>query len=247
VKRFLPFIIIAAVALTALASGAVLYRAKKAETTAATPDASTNAAGGQLGAKPPHVRGQAKAAITIEEFADFQCPPCETLAGWLPKLEREFTGKVRVVFRNFPLQMHQHAPAAARAAEAAGLQGKFWEMHDALYRHRAAWTTATDVLPLFEGYAGELALDREKFRADAASAPVSGRVTADQDRGKSLGVTGTPTLFLNNRVVPPRAINEKMLRAAIEDTLNGRDPFPTPTPSPSPTPAAVVVPSPTAP
>ncbi len=230
-KRYLPFTIIIAVACVAVAGGAVLYRAKKAELTATVPDATS---AGKPGAKSVHIRGAAKAPVTIEEFGDFQCPPCETLAGWLPKLEREYAGKVRILFRNFPLQMHNHALAAARVAEAAGLQGKFWEMHDTLYRNRAAWVAAGDVAPLFEDYAGQIRLDVAKFKADVASEPVKARVAADQERGTSLGVTSTPTLFLNNRLVPPKSINEKMLRAAIDDTLNNRNPFPTATPSPTP-------------
>lgn len=234
-KRSLPFVIIAAVALAALAGGAVLYRAKKTELTATTPDATS---AGKPGAKPPHIRGETKAALNIEEFGDFQCPPCEILAGWLPKLEREYGGKVRLIFRNFPLQVHNHAVEAACAAEAAGLQGKFWEMHDALYRHRASWADAADAPALFESYAGEVGLDVAKFKADSASEAVQSRISADQERGTSLGVNATPTVFLNNHIVPPRSLNEKMLRSAIDDTLNGRNPFPTPSPSPATTPNA---------
>ncbi len=228
-KRYLPFIIIAVVACAAVAGGAMLYQAKKAELSAVAPDATSAS---QPGAKSPHIRGNAKAPVTIEEFGDFQCPPCEAVAGWLPKLEREYAGKIRIVFRNFPLQMHNHALAAARVAEAAGLQGKFWEMHDTLYRNRATWAEAADVTSLFEGYAGQIGLDVARFKADLASEPVKARVTADQERGIALGVSSTPRLFLNNRAVPPPSLNEATLRSAIEETLNGRDPFPTPARSP---------------
>lgn len=239
-KQYLPFIIIAAVACATFAGGAAFYRDKKAELAATPSDASA----GKPGARSPHVRGDAKAPITIEEFGDFQCPPCETLAGWLPNVEREYGGKVRLVFRNFPLQMHNHAPAAARAAEAAGLQGKFWEMHDALYRNRPTWAAAGDVVPLFENYAGQLGLNVAKFKSDLAAEAVKARIAADQERATSLGVTSTPTLFLNNRFVPPNSINEQMLRAAIDDTLGGRNPFPTPTPSSSLSPAPTPTPAP---
>ncbi len=227
-KRYLPFILIGVVAIGAVTSAAVLYRVKKAELGAALPDSSS----GKAGAKSPHIRGDAKALVTIEEFGDFQCPPCEVLASWLPKLEREYAGKIRIVFRNFPLQMHKHALAAALVAEAAGLQGKFWEMHDTLYRNRATWAEAADVTSLFEGYAGQIGLDVARFKADSASEPVKARITADQERGIALGVSSTPRLFLNNRAVPPPSLNEATLRSAIEETLNGRDPFPTPARSP---------------
>ena len=228
-KRYLPFIIIAAVGWLAVAGGAILFRVKRSELGSV---AKASSSAGEPGAKPPHIRGDAKAAVTIEEFGDFQCPPCETLARWLPAVERDYGSRLCLVFRNFPLQMHNHALAAACAAEAAGLQGKFWEMHEVLYRNQATWAAAADVGPLFEGFAGQIGIEIAKFKLDSVSEPVKTRIMADQARGASLGVASTPTLFLNSRAVPPKSINEKMLRVAIEDTLSGKDPFPIPSPSP---------------
>src|SRR5215211_3286663 len=99
-KRYLTFIIIAAAACIAVTAGTVLFRAKRAEV-ASQPGASSS--GGKSGAKPPHVRGKLEAAVRVEEFGNFQCPPCETLPGWLPQTEREYGGKLCVIFRNFPL------------------------------------------------------------------------------------------------------------------------------------------------
>lgn len=233
-KRYLPFVLIAAVAGAALLGGTTLFKTKQAELAATVTD--TNSAE-KPGAKPAHIRGDAMASVTIEEFGDFQCPPCEGLAGWLPKVERANAGKVRIVFRNFPLQMHNHALEAAWAAEAAGVQGKFWEMHDLLYRNRASWADAANATPLFEGYASQLGLNTGKFKADAGSETVRSRVSADQERSISLGVTSTPTIFLKGQRVPPQWVNEKMLHGAINDALSGRNPFPTPTPA---TPPAIV-------
>ncbi len=237
-KRSLPLIIIAAVACTALAAGAVLYRAKLAEL---VPTADANNPGAKPGAKPPHIHGNAKAQITIEEFADFQCPPCATVSRWLPQLERSYGGKLRIVFRNFPLSIHQNAVAAACAAEAAGVQGRFWEMHDSLYRQRDAWAKAADPRPAFETYAGEIGLDVARFKADTQSDAVKNRVQADQQRGVSLNVTSTPTLIVNNFVVPGTSANEKSLRVMIDDFLAGKTPTATPK---AVQPAAVASPSP---
>src|SRR2546421_7271583 len=88
------------------------------------------------GAEPPHIRGNPDAPVTLEEFGDFQCPPCGQFAKFVDELLVEYQWQVRLVFRNYPLAAHQHALEAAQAAEAAGLQGKFWEMYDTLYREQ---------------------------------------------------------------------------------------------------------------
>src|SRR5215813_12661106 len=104
------------------------------------------------GAEPKHLRGSETAAITLEEFADFECPACGQFYPILKSIESEYGNQVRVIFREFPLVQHAHARAAGEVAEAAGLQGKFWEMHDLLYENRNAWTQATEVQPIFEDY-----------------------------------------------------------------------------------------------
>ena len=242
-KRSLPFIIIGLVALAALAAGTVLYRAKVAELTpvAATPDKAATPAEAKTEGKTVHIRGNPKAQVTIEEFADFQCPPCASISPILAKLEHEFPSQMRVVFRNFPLQMHNHAAEAARAAEAAGLQGKFWEMHDLLYRNQTAWSKEADVRLTFINYAQDLGLDLGRFESDYEGAEVRARVSADQARGTSLGVNRTPTLFINNQPVPPSSLSEPALRTAIAAAIRG-EAIPTGTPTPAP-PAVPLAPS----
>src|SRR3954467_4970164 len=115
-KRYLPFVLILLVAVGAVTAGTILYRAKLA---ALTPDASGKAGTPQIGSKEMHVRGNAKAAVTLEEFGDFQCPPCGMLSPVLARIEHELESQLRVVYRHFPLAMHNHAAEAARAAEAA--------------------------------------------------------------------------------------------------------------------------------
>jgi protein-disulfide isomerase len=118
-----------------------------------------------------------------------------------------------------------HALAAARAAEAAGLQGKFWEMHDLLYENQKAWHDAFDVRPIFEGYASRIGLDLTRFRKDQNDNEiVERRLFLDQNRGHALGVKGTPTLFLNGREVPFESLAPEKLRVLITAELNGSRP-----------------------
>jgi protein-disulfide isomerase len=157
--------------------------------------------------------------VVLEEFGDFECLPCSLLWPVLEKLERDFAQQLVVVFREHPLKMHRYALDAARAAEAAGLQGKFWEMHDILYRNRATWIPATFISPHLNEYAGQLGLNKARFEADMDGPQVARRLAADWDRGDSLGVDRTPIIYVNGEKLPPTALNEKGLRAAIEKAL----------------------------
>src|SRR5437588_8714075 len=162
-KRFLPFVIVAVVGLVTIGAGVILYRAKRPQTTAIP-----NAMGASKEhAEEVHVRGAANAAVTLEEYGDFQCPPCGGLEVPLQQIERDYASSLRVIFRNFPFTIHEHAHEAAYAAEAAGLQGRFWEMHDLLYREQAIWAKTKDVHPLFDSYAGIIGLNLERFKKDA--------------------------------------------------------------------------------
>jgi protein-disulfide isomerase len=158
------------------------------------------------------------APVTLEEFGDFQCPPCGTLAEPLNQLARDYP-KLRLIFRNYPLPVHQYAKRAALAAEAAGMQGKFWEMHDLLYKEQASWSKTPDAEKLFVAYAGMLQLDVDRFQKDVASTKTAERIKSDQDRAGKLGVTNTPTVFLNNQSIPPSSLGPKDLRAAVERTM----------------------------
>src|SRR6476620_2161707 len=139
-KRYLPFLIVGVVALITFGSGFALDRSTKT----AAPTAGEGAAAGL------HVRGAKSASVTLEEFGDFQCPPCGLMAPVLEKEEAEYAKNLRVVFHHFPLAMHAHAREAALAAEAAHSQGRFWEMHDLIYKEQAAWSKAENVPALFE-------------------------------------------------------------------------------------------------
>jgi NhaA family Na+:H+ antiporter len=209
-RRYLPYVIVAFVALATFGSGFALYRAKRA---ALPPEAKGGPASGM------HVRGKAGAPVTIEEFGDFQCPPCSTIAVFLQKAEEEYGARLRVIFHHFPLAIHAHAREAALAAEAAGMQGRFWEMHDLLYKEQAAWSKAPDVLSLFQSYAGTIKLDLDRFKKDLADPEVAARVDADQKLGTSRGVTSTPTLFVNDVLLPPAEFAPAGIHKAIEAAL----------------------------
>ena len=186
--------------------------------------AKNQVASGMDEAKSIHILGNPEAPVTLEEFGDFQCPPCGTLSGPINQLEQDYRPRLRIIFRHFPLTMHRHAREAALASEAAGRQGRFWQMHDVLYREQAVWSEAADVRPLFDTYAGMLGLKIDRFKKDMESEEVNRRVTADQLRGTALGVTITPTLFVNNRALPNASLSPTSLRAAVEAAMNIKSP-----------------------
>src|SRR5438034_2530430 len=215
-KRYLPFLIVAAVALVTVGSGTMLYRTKRAQL---LPVSENRSLSGTSGAESIHIRGNPDAPVTLEEFADFQCPPCGNFAGFAEELLKQYDSRLRIVFRNFPLALHEHAREAALAAEAAGLQGRFWEMHDVLYREQAAWSKAPNARELFESYAGTIGLDVDKFKKDMDGEQVKARVEADRQRGQSLGIQITPTLFINNQPLDPKDKNPEGIRAEINAAL----------------------------
>jgi Na+/H+ antiporter NhaA len=141
-----------------------------------------------------HLRGPAKAPVTVVEYGDFECPYCGQAEPAVRSLLRDF-GDVRYVWRHLPLtDVHPHAQMAAEAAEAAAAQGAFWEMHDLLLDHQDA-LTAKDLIR----YAGSLGLDVERFTADLRAQAGAARVSEDLDSADLSGVSGTPTFFVNGR------------------------------------------------
>ncbi len=228
-KRALPFVIIVVVMVAAVGVAWYLKRSSVAPPPAPTPAPATSSSStktpppvSETGAQPPHARGLSSAPVTIEEFGDFQCPPCGALHPILKTLETEFgPARLRVIFRQYPLvPAHAHALAAARASEAAGLQGKFWEMHDMIFENQKAWTDAFDSKTIFEGYATKIGLDVEMFRRDIGSEAVERRVFLDGKRAHALGIQGTPTVIMNGREVPFESLMQvERLRAVINAEL----------------------------
>ena len=141
------------------------------------------------------VRGPADAPVTLLEYGDFECPFCGRAFRELKRLEQSVGDQVRFVFRHFPLtQVHPHARLAAEAAEAAGAQGKFWEMHDTLFTHQQA-LELSDLL----AYADDLGLDSPGFSRDLQEHRFTPKVRRDFMEGVRSGVNGTPTIFINGQ------------------------------------------------
>ncbi|MBA3883577.1 MAG: thioredoxin domain-containing protein [Chthoniobacterales bacterium] len=221
-RRFLPYAIIAVVLLGTATAGTLVYRAKHARVLEASARTAADNVGGKAGAVPAHAHGPDNAAVTIEEFADFQCPPCAAVAGLVYNLDKDFPGKLRLVFRQYPLDMHKNARLAALGAEAAGLQGKFWDMHKQLFLKQQEWSKADDFRSVLDNYAKQIGLAVDRFGKDLDSEKVVSRLKQDRERATSLGVTSTPTLFINGQAVPAEARTPDGFRAAIQKAIDGK-------------------------
>lgn len=140
-----------------------------------------------------HRRGPVDAPVTLVEYGDYECPDSFNAFRSVKEVQEHLPGRLRYVFRNFPLpKKHPHAELAAQAAEAAAAQGKFWEMYDALFEHQSALETGD-----LARYAESLGLDRERFGKELEERSHAGRVRDDVRSGLESGVGGTPTLFIN--------------------------------------------------
>ena len=223
-KKILPFIIIILVLGVALVSAWALKKRSSGTVTSVTNNpnspapvnANDNVVTGVAGAEPAHILGPNSAPAKLEEFGDFECPPCGAFHPILVQMHKEYGDNLQITFREFPLApAHQHAIAAASAAEAAGLQGKFWEMHDLLYENQKTWHEAFDVRPIFEGFAKQIGLDMNRYQNDLNGDQVAQRILNDGKRGHSMGVKGTPTVFLNGKEVPFESLPSEKLRVLI--------------------------------
>lgn len=169
------------------------------------------------------IKGSGNKDIVLIEYADFECPACFGFYPELTQIEEVYGNDITFVFRHNPLPIHANALAAHRASEAAANQGKFWEMHDLLFQNQPSWaqqtsgTTTADAASLFEGYAEQLELDMEQYRADVGSQAVLDYINSHKDSASQLGVTGTPTIFLNGEEVTYRTFAE--FSAAIEQLI----------------------------
>lgn len=220
-KRFLPFIVIAVVLIAAVLVTWMLVRSSRP----ANSNTNTNVSGAEPpGAQPPHIRGNPNAPVTLEEFADFQCPSCGVYYGELKKIEEEFSTRLRVIFREYPLYPnHQNSVLAAQAAEAAGLQGRFWDMHDKLYENQKAWAEEKDALPFFVDYARQIGLDVDRFNRDLNNDAVAARITQDGIRAHALGVSSTPMFFVNGKEATGESRMPEGLREMISKAASGAE------------------------
>ena len=149
-----------------------------------------------------HEIGSKSPKVTIIEYADYQCPGCSAAAPKAKALAEKYKDHVRLIFRNFPIaSSHPNARAAAAVAEAAGLQGKFWEMNKLLYTNQDAWKNAniTDRDNIFKSYAEQLKLNIDQYKTDIASNKVKNKIDFDMALGRKHGVAATPTFYVNGK------------------------------------------------
>lgn len=214
-KRNLPFIIIGVVFGLAIVAGYWMFSSSKTQTQTSMPPVpaeSSTPAG-----------NQSSQVVTLSEFGDYQCPPCGALHPELKKVKAEYGNKVRLDFYHFPLtRIHKNALAAAQAATAAKLQGKFWEMHNLLYESQELWSDVDDFRPILKNFALQLKLSIEQFETDFDSVKVKAAVAEDVQRGEAMGVNGTPTLFINGRLVDSENLTAEVLRQEIDKRLAGK-------------------------
>jgi protein-disulfide isomerase len=170
-----------------------------------------------------HVRGNKDGKVVVVEYGDIQCPACGAMYQPVKELEAKYGDKVAFVFRNFPLtNIHPNALAAATAAEAAGLQGKFFEMHDILYENQDAWKDVqlNDREQAFIDYAKKIGLDENKFKADLKSKDVSDKIARDRAAGNKLGVDSTPTFVINGEKIDGSSnVDIEFLTKKITDAI----------------------------
>lgn len=149
-----------------------------------------------------HSTGKLDSKVEVTEFGDFQCPACGAFFPIVSEAKNSYKDQVKFTFKHFPIDaIHPNARAGARAAEAAGNQGKFFEMHDLLYQNQDSWSGLSNPRSVFDSFAKQLALDEAKFSADYAAATTNDIINADIKLGQSKGVSGTPTFFFNGKKV----------------------------------------------
>lgn len=167
-------------------------------------------------------KGGENAQVVLTEYSDFQCPGCRSYSGIMKTLNEEFGDDLKIEYKHFPLkQIHPNAMLAGQVAEAAGLQGKFWEMHDKLFENQQLWSEMHNPTETFIGYAEEIGLDVAQFEEDLKSRAVRQSVDEGLAEGLAVGVTYTPYFLLNGeRIENPRSPEEfaELIRSALDET-----------------------------
>ena len=158
------------------------------------------------------VKGNKDVPVTIVEFSDFQCPYCSRIQPTLRQVLKAYPKEVNLVFKHYPLSFHKQARNAVKAALAAEEQGKFWEMHDVIFENFS--TLSEDK---FEEFAVQLALNVEKFKEDYGSTKYDKIIQQDTSLARSVGITGTPTLFLNGKRMRGRSFGD--FKTSIDNIL----------------------------
>lgn len=186
-----------------------------------------------------HKVGQNTKNVTLVEYGDFQCSACYQFESVLEQIREIYKNDITFQFRHFPLsEIHLNAVAAARASEAASNQGKFWEMHDALYKSqdpsgKSGWVASKTPNTFFEEIARQLNLDVEKFKTDSASAAVNDVIQADRAEAKRLGFNGTPSFMLDGKQISQPRADLEFFKKLIDEAIASKNPAPAPTATPT--------------
>ncbi len=159
------------------------------------------------------------AEVVLVKYSDYQCPACKYYAEFVERAKEEYGDKLEVVYKHFPLSIHPYAELAARASEAARVQGKFEEMHELLFAGQQQWSRG-NAEAIFLGYARSLDLDMEQFRKDLNSAAMQRIVIADKREGRQLGINSTPTIYINDIKLESNPRYYEDFKAVIEQALN---------------------------
>jgi protein-disulfide isomerase len=168
-----------------------------------------------------YLKGSESAPVEITEYADYQCPFCQTFATLqMPTIEERLikTGRLRWRYRDFPLQQHQFARLAAHSAACADEQGKYWEQHDRIYEGQGEWSEARDAGDQFRDYARTIGLDLRRYDECMESGRYAGRIQASLEEGTRAGVASTPTLLVGNRLYQGRIDSDAIRR--LVDSLS---------------------------
>ena len=179
-----------------------------------------------------NVYGKADSKVTLTEFVDFQCEACYAYFPLVKQLKEKYQDQLRFEVKYFPIEGgdHKFARQAARSAEAAARQGKFWEMHDQIFEGQKQWERMPDPQTTFDGYAQSIGLDMNKFKTDRMSSDVNAVINADLDAVKKIGGSGTPTFVLNGKKVDKPGQTLEELSKLVEDALKAAGITPTPRP-----------------
>ncbi len=171
-----------------------------------------------------HYTGNLKSKVTLQEYGDYECPVCEGYSTVVQQVVQKYNSQIRFQFSNLPLlQIHPNAIAGARAAEAADMQGKFWQMHDLLYEANNwnQWSTSSNPEPYFWQYAGQLGLNVTKFKSDFAGSAANDRIQADLAAfGKTGQQEATPTFFLNGKYIDNKKLIDPSTQAPSVDAFS---------------------------
>ncbi len=157
--------------------------------------------------------------VILTEFSDYQCPACAAYHPVVEKLKEDFGDQLKVEYKHFPLNSHQFAFLAARAAESAKNQDKFHEMHNLLFNNQERWSSSGNPQALFVNYAREIGLDIEQFKNDLNNADTQRSVVEEKDEGQNRGVNGTPTFFINGQKVEQSPRSYEEFKALIQSKL----------------------------